>query len=186
MKAGRLKVFGAVVGTAVGLAALAPTSAWALDKASTWATSGNPLIANAYGSSATGYGSFKVTRTSNGTVARAFGYNKIRNVDNHKAYFELQAQSNAGVCQSGYSLAVDILGTGGAFGQSYSCTQSFYDFGGLIESGHTSSSTFVYSTADKVVDSTANVMRGRVRECVDVPLRPDTCTGFNYSGADSY
>jgi hypothetical protein len=35
-------------------------------------------------------------------------------------------------------------------------------------------------------DLRATIMRERVRECLDIPWRTDPCTGFNYSGADTY
>lgn len=183
---GRFTLAARAGAAAAAIALLAPTSAWALDKASTWATSSNPLVATGYGSAASGYGSFKVTRTSTGTVALAYGYNKVRNADNHKAYFAMQAQSNAGSCLSGTSLGFDFLGTGGSYGVSYSCTQPFYNHGGVVQSGHTSSSSWSYSTAKTAVNQNATVMRGLVKECLDVPWRSDPCTGYNYSGADTY
>jgi hypothetical protein len=169
-----------------GITLAVPATAYAKDKPSDWATSGTPLAASGYGSTATGYGNFRVTNTSNGTTARAAGYNKVRNADNHKAFFDMQPQSNAGRCAAGTSLGIDILGTGGAFGKSYSCTQAFYDKGDKKQSKHTSSSTFVYTTADVDADGNANIMRAKVRECLDVPWRSDPCTGWGISGADTY
>lgn len=170
-----------------GISLAMPAAAFARDKPSDWAPSGTPLVATGYGSTSTGYGTFRVTNTSNGLVARSGGYNKIRNVDDHKAYFYMQAQSNAGRCSAGFSLGIDIVGSGGAYGKNYSCTQSFYDTGDTKASGHTSSSTYTYSSADVAADDKANIMRGKVKQCVDVPFRSDPCiSGWGISGADTY
>ncbi len=164
-----------------------PATAYAKDKPSDWAPQSTPLVATGYGSTSSGYGTFRVTNTSNGTVARAGGYNKLRQADDHKAYFFMQPQSNAGRCNAGFSLGVDIVGSGGAYGKSYSCTQSFYDKGDTKASAHTSSSSFTYSAADVAADTKASIMRGNVKQCVDVPFRSDKCTtNFAISGPDTY
>lgn len=161
-----------------------PGMAFALEKPSSWAKSSNPLIAQYQTVKAYAYGTFKTTATSNGLMARANGSMKASN-KSYPAYYILVSQSNAGRCQAGFNLGVDIVGTGGAFGLNYSCTQSFYDWD-TEETRHTTSSAWDPTYTQTDVDDRANVMRGKVKACVQVPLQTDPCTGFGISGADSY
>lgn len=180
----RAVTLSAVVALALGLGM--PASAMALDKASSWATSSNPLIETSYSSSGYGQGTWRISRTSDGTKSLSTGYLKVKAADDYDAYYSMRSQYNAGRCNSGFSLGLDIVGTGGAFGVNYSCTEAFYNYGGAAESPKVGQTVWTSAKASADVDPSANIGRARVQVCLGVPFRIDPCTGYNYTGADTY
>lgn len=164
-----------------------PAATWALNNASTWAREKNPLYARGYGSTGHGYGFWSVVRTGDGTVSRATGTTFLDfNADNHRIFFSTQSQSNAGRCRAGTSLAFDFMGTGGAYGESYSCTQDFFDYESEVQSEHHQRRLGKAGVTASAVNPNGSVMRARVKVCLDIPWRPDPCSGWNFSGADRY
>lgn len=180
------RMVSALVATVVAAVLAAPLSAVALNSSSSWAISSNPLIESSYSSHGYGYGSWKITRTSDGTKSYATGYLKVGATDDYDVYYSMKSQFNSGRCVNGFSLGVDIFGTGGAFGMNYSCTEAFYNSSGWSESTKVPYTTYTRRTAHRDVDPTASIGRARIHVCLGVPWRIDPCTGYNYSGADTY
>lgn len=172
---------------AVGLLTAGAVSASAVETTSWWALKDTRLVASGYDSKAYGYGKWRVALKDSGTLGLATGYLKIENAANHKAFFVLTNQYNAGRCVSGLSLAFDFRGHGGALGIDYSCAQEYYT-DRAVES--TRSISYKWDGephyASRQVSDGATRARARVKVCLDIPLRNDVCTGHRYSGIDTY
>lgn len=161
-------------------------SAAAMDTTTDWATSRNPLVAKGKGSTGKAYGVWRVTRTSDGTKGFATGSLKIDNADDHRVFYDLVVQANAGYCLSGLNLAVDFVKVGGALGVNFSCTQAFYDYK-TGASSRTYSKTWErphYARAD--VHPGGSAARGKVRAVIDIPHMSDSRSGWNFTGVDTY
>ncbi|MFJ6940002.1 hypothetical protein [Streptomyces sp. NPDC101132] len=140
--------------------------------ARTWNPSSTPLKVTGYGSTGYAHGTWKVHNTSNGTRSEVMSYTKLSNADDHKVYVVLGTQVNAGYCTQ--------------VSKYMTCTQKYWDHASA-ETGHHSSSSYIYKTASTGVSNEADYARGKVRAALDIPWRSDPMTGWSYTdGGDQY
>lgn len=157
-------------GGALAFAAAAPAQAAAKGTWVNWNSSSNPLSASGYGSTAKGYGKWRVVDNSQGTRSYTSGYYWYSNADNHKKYGWMMTQSNSGIC----------------YAPEYtSCTASFYNYTSN-ESTHSNVTGGQWLDFSTKVDPSGSTARAQERVCLDVPVRSDPCSGTTYTQGEPY
>jgi hypothetical protein len=160
-------------------------TAFAYNTASYWNTSGTPLETSSYGSTAKAYGYIKIYNGSNGTRLYSYAWNKFTDADNHRAYIQGVSQFNAGTCRA---LTATVTYKGVSVASSASCSQQFYDYSEFRSDGlnYTRNVWTQMPNKNTGVHSGADRGRARVKLCIDIPWRTDSCTGQSYSASDSW
>ncbi|KUN80197.1 hypothetical protein [Streptomyces griseoruber] len=149
-----------------------PSAAYAIDEVREWNSKSEPLTEKSYGSTGKAYGKWKVTQTSDGTKSKAYGYSKLSyQADNHKVYFDLDTHLNAGYCTQ--------------VSKYMSCSKEYYYYKS-DEGKHHDSSAWTYNTAQTGVTGAADYARAGMATCLDIPARPDTCSGRTYTAGGKY
>ena len=164
---------------------VAAAPAWAYNTASYWNTSGTPLVASGYGSTARGYGYIKIFNGSNGTRLYDYAWNRFTDADNHAAYLTGRTQFNAGTCAN-YSITIPIKGV--QVSASSACSSQFYDKDTFRQNGvnYTTSTWTAMPTVNLPVHTGADRGRAVVRMNIDIPLRYDVQSGESISSADTW
>lgn len=172
------------------IATLSPISTHALNKSTHWARSYNPLIAQGYNSKAWAYGDFRVARTSSGTKNDVKGKVRVKNADNHKGFLTVEFQANSGRCITGSSVNLGFMGSQAGGGATWTCDRQFHKDKTITTSrvsvGKGITGPYVNSNGSAAVNHNGTTSRAAVKACLDIPWRKDVCTGWNYSGIDTY
>ncbi|MEV0269760.1 hypothetical protein AB0H43_13350 [Hamadaea sp. NPDC050747] len=147
------------------LAASGAVAAHAKGEYYQWNSSASPLSISGYGSTAKGYGQWRLADGSSGTRSFLDARLWYTNADNHTVYADLSTQ---GDCEKN---------TDG----SYSCGAYVTDYG--AETPHYNvSNTWAWKYANTAIDEISSRHRARILVCLDVPLRVDPCAGPAYAG----
>lgn len=176
----------AVVLVAMTAAGLTAGAAQAINTASYWNTSSNPLIKKGYGSTASAYGYIKMERGSNGLRMYSYAWNKFTDADNHKAYLTGTSEYNSGSCGS---FTPEVTYKGVAVGASSNCARSFYDgpnFSRADGLNYTRNTWTAFPTRSVGYNAGSDRGRGVFKLCIDIPARLDVCTGTVPSTLDSF
>ncbi|WP_433531081.1 hypothetical protein ACQPYA_02875 [Micromonospora sp. CA-263727] len=147
-----LAFFAAIVAPAQA----APKGTWV-----NWNSSSSPLTVTGYGSTARGYGKWRVVDNSQGTRSYTSGYYWYSNADNHKKYGWMMTQSNSGLCVAP---------------QYTSCSSSYYNYTSN-ESSHSNTTGGQWLDFSTRVDPGGSYARAQQKVCLDVPVRSDPCSG---------
>ncbi|GAB1640189.1 hypothetical protein [Krasilnikovia sp. MM14-A1259] len=174
LKFARGRVGTAILTVAAGaaLASAAASPALAATKGTwvNWNSSSAPLTVKGYGSTAKGYGKWRVVDNSQGTRSYTSGYYWYANADNHKKYGAMVSQSNAGVCYAP---------------QYTSCTAAYYN-AGSAESTHSNVTGGQWLDFSTAAAFNGNYARAAEQVCLDVPFRSDPCSGYTYTQGEPY
>ena len=126
-----------------------------------WNSSSNPLVVTGYGSTAKAYGQWRVADSSGGTRSFLDSNTWYSNADNHKKYATLDTYVNSGYCiQPNYT----------------SCSVAYYWYA-YDETSHSNSTSWTWLYADTDIPIEASYAKALVHVCLDIPLRPDPCSG---------
>jgi hypothetical protein len=163
----------AIVAAAVFITTTAfPGASFALDQVRTWNSESKPLVEKSYGSTGKAYGKWKVTQTSDGTKSRAYGYSRLSvQGRNHEVYLDLDTHLNSGYCAQA--------------SKYMSCTKQYF-YHESDEGTHHARNSWYYNTAQTGVKGSADYARAGMATCLDIPIRPDTCSGRTYTEGDKY
>jgi hypothetical protein len=132
----------------------------------------DPLTVNGYGSTAKGFGQWRVADSSNGTRSWLDTNLWYSNASDHKAYSVLATQTN---CKREIKDGSSVVSCGG-----WNTVDS-------KESPHQNvPGVWKWVYASTGLDSISSQARAQVIVCIDVPARYDPCSNPAYAGPTSF
>lgn len=157
---------------AIGVAAsfVTASSAFAKGEYKYWNSSSNPLVVTGYGSTARAYGQWRIADGSAGTRSYHDARMTYVNADNHTKYSKMETWTNSGICIAP---------------QYTSCTASYY-FYASAGTRHSNALGWEWLYANTGLSSSGNYARDAAYACLDIPWRPDPCSGPTLTSGSAY
>lgn len=160
----------ALLGFGIALSLVTAGAAEAKGEYHAWNSYGNPLVVSGYGSTAKAYGQWRIADGSGGTRSYHDARVTYSNADNHTKYSKMSTYTNSGYCIAP---------------QYTTCSQSYYFFASA-STPHSNVGGWQWLYANTGLNSTASFARDAAYVCLDVPWRPDPCSGPTYTAGSEY